>query len=75
MSSNIHKYILRQAVLNKINNSNSLLLISLESGVNFHTLKRQVSENHEYLTLLKVLKPISQLVNEPIEKLTKKVKA
>lgn len=70
MNSNIaNKFVLKQDVLNKINNSIVLAKISADTGVNFNTLKRQVSKNHEYLTLYAVLYSISKHIGTPITKL------
>lgn len=76
LSSNIsNKFVLRKDVLNKLKDSNVLVQISADSGVNFNTLKRQVNENHEYLTLYKVLASISKNIGRPIDKLLKPSKA
>jgi len=65
-----HKYILKKEVLNKLNNSsNAIAVISVNTGIKYSTLKRQLKENHEYLTLLSVLESISELLNKPVNDL------
>ncbi|PKH52895.1 hypothetical protein CXF68_20295 [Tenacibaculum sp. Bg11-29] len=68
-----HKYILKKEVLCKLNNSsNAIAIISVNTGIKYSTLKRQVKENHEYLTLLSVLESISELLNKPVTDLVTK---
>jgi len=68
-----HKYILKKEVLNKLNNSsNAIAVISVNTGIKYSTLKRQLKENHEYLTLLSVLESISELLNKPVTDLVTK---
>lgn len=65
-----HKYILKKEVLCKLNNSsNAIAVISVNTGIKYSTLKRQLKENHEYLTLLSVLESISELLNKPVNDL------
>lgn len=70
-----YKYLLRKEVLNKLKDSNTLVLISADTGIKFSTLKRQVNENHEYLTIYSVLVSISNRLGKPIDKLLKPSKA
>ncbi|MBE7660710.1 hypothetical protein [Tenacibaculum finnmarkense] len=77
MNSNINTNIntnkaLKQAVLGKLSNSSILVKISADTGVNYNTLKRQVSVNHEYLTLYKVLLSISNHLDIPVNELVEK---
>ncbi|MCG8208186.1 hypothetical protein G1K53_11780 [Tenacibaculum finnmarkense] len=73
MNSNINtNKALKQAVLGKLSNSSILVKISADTGVNYNTLKRQVSVNHEYLTLYKVLLSISNHLDIPINELVEK---
>ncbi len=71
-----YKYVLKKEVLSKLNNtSNSIAVISVQTGIKYSTLKRQLKENHEYLTLLSVLESISELIGKPVNQLVKKSKA
>jgi len=68
-----HKYILKKEVLYKLNNSsNAIAIISVNTGIKYSTLKRQLKENHEYLTLFAVLESISELLNKPVTDLVTK---
>ncbi|MBE7690701.1 hypothetical protein [Tenacibaculum piscium] len=73
MNSNINtNKALKQAVLRKLSDSSILVKISADTGVNYNTLKRQISVNHEYLTLYKVLLSISEHLDIPINELVEK---
>lgn len=69
-----YKYVLKKDVLNKLKDSNLIANISVDTGIKFSTLKRQVSENHEYLTLYGVLHSISKHTGKSITNLLKMVK-
>ncbi|MBE7648299.1 hypothetical protein G1K75_09470 [Tenacibaculum finnmarkense] len=73
MNSNINtNKALKQAVLRKLSDSSILVKISADTGVNYNTLKRQISVNHEYLTLYKVLLSISNHLDIPVNELVEK---
>lgn len=71
VTNNNNKYTLKKDVLTQINNSETIALISVSTGVKFSTLKRQITENHEYLTLYKVLVAISLHTGKSIDRLLK----
>ncbi len=64
-----HKFVLKKQILQKLKDTTLLTFISVDTGIKFTTLKRQVKENHEYLTLYAVLYSISQRLNKPINSL------
>lgn len=71
-----YKYVLKKEVLSKLNNSsNAIAVISVDTGIKYSTLKRQLKENHEYLTLLSVLESISELIGYPVNELVERSKA
>ncbi|MCG8732204.1 hypothetical protein [Tenacibaculum finnmarkense] len=73
MNSNINtKIVLKQTVLKKLLVNNLIAQISADTGILYNTLKRQISVNHEYLTLYAVLLSISKHLDIPINELVEK---
>ncbi|MCG8208242.1 hypothetical protein [Tenacibaculum finnmarkense] len=72
MNSNIHtNFYLKQTVLNKLLENNLIAQISVDTGITYSTLQRQIKLNHKNLTLYDVLFSISRHLNIPINKLLK----
>ena len=70
-----YKYVLKKEVINKLNSCNAIAKLSVDTGIKYSTVKRQIKENHEYLTLYAVLESISNYLGRPSSELLKKLEA